>query len=173
MAALLFVLDALLTLLVIAFLLRLVLPLVRADLRNPLGQAVLRVTNPLVMPLRRLLGSASRVDLASVAALRLVQLASPALLRVVSGAGPAGAPLLAAAARDLLQTLLQFYFVVVLLYALMSWVAPAGGSAAQLLSRLSEPLLRPVRRFVPPLGGLDLSALLVLIGIQALQILLR
>lgn len=173
MAALLFVLDALLTLLVIAFVLRLVLPLVRADLRNPLGQAVLRITNPLVMPLRRLIPPAARVDLASVAALLLVQLASTALLRVVAGAGLAGAPLLAAAARDLVHTLLQFYFVVVLLYALMSWVAPAGGPAAHLLGRLSEPLLRPVRRFVPPVGGLDLSALLVLIGIQALQILLR
>lgn len=173
MAALLFVLDTLLTLLVVAFLLRLLLPLVRADLRNPLGQAVLKLTNPLVMPLRRVLGSAARFDLASVAALLIVQLAATALLRLVAGTGLGAGPLLAGAARDLVRTVLQFYFVVVLLYALMSWVAPAGGPAAHLLGRLCEPLLRPVRRFVPPLAGLDLSPLLVLIGIQALQILLR
>ena len=174
MAALLFVLDTFVTLVVIAFLLRLLLPLVRADLRNPVGQAVLRVTNPVVMPLRGLLGSAGRVDLASLVALLLVQLAGTAALRLVAGGGMALLPVLVQAVRDLAQTVLQFYFVAVLLYALLSWVGPAGrGPAAHLLGRLCEPLLAPVRRVVPPIGGLDLSALFVLIGLQALQILLR
>ena len=174
MAALLFVLDALLTLVVIAFLLRLLLPLVRADLRNPVGQAVLRVTNPVVMPLRRLLGSAGRFDLASLVALLLVQLAGTAALHLVAGGSIAPLPLLLRAARDLAQTVLQFYFVAVLIYALLSWIGPSGhGPAEHLLGRLCEPLLAPVRRIVPPLGGLDLSALFVLIGLQALQILLR
>jgi len=174
MAALLFVLDALFTLVVIAFLLRLLLPWVRADLRNPIGQAVLRVTNPVVMPLRRLLGSAGRIDLASLVALLLVQLAGTAALHVVAGGSLAPLPLLVGAVRDLAQTVLQFYFVAVLIYALLSWIGPAGhGPAAHLLGRLCEPLLAPVRRVVPPLGGLDLSALFVLIGLQALQILLR
>lgn len=174
MAALLFVLDALVTLIVIAFLLRLLLPLVRADLRSPIGQAVLGVTNPVVMPLRRLLGSAGRIDLASLVALLLVQLAGTAVLRLVAGGGLALLPLLFRAVLDLAQTVLQFYFVAVLLYVLLSWVGQAGhGPAAHLLGRLCEPLLAPVRRFVPPIGGLDLSALFVLIGLQALQILLR
>lgn len=174
MAALLFVLDALVTLVVIAFLLRLLLPLVRADLRNPVGQAVLRVTNPVVMPLRRLLGSAGRIDLASLVALLLVQLAGTAALHLVAGASLAPVPLLVRTVRDLAQTVLQFYFVAVLVYALLSWIGPSGhGPAAHLLGRLCEPLLAPVRRIVPPLGGLDLSALFVLIGLQALQILLR
>lgn len=174
MAALLFVLDTFVTLVVIAFLLRLLLPLVRADLRNPVGQAVLRVTNPVVMPLRGLLGSAGRFDLASLVALLIVQVAGTAALRLVAGGGMALLPVLVQAVRDLAQTVLQFYFVAVLLYALLSWVGPAGrGPAAHLLGRLCEPLLAPVRRVVPPIGGLDLSALFVLIGLQALQILLR
>lgn len=174
MAALLFVLDALVTLFVIAFLLRLLLPIVRADLRNPIGQAVLKVTNPVVMPLRRLLGSAGRTDLAALVALLLVQLAGTAALRLAAGVGLAPLPLIVRALHDLAQTVLQFYFVAVLLYALLSWIGPAGrGPAAHLLGRLCEPLLAPVRRFVPPIGGLDLSALFVLIGLQALQILLR
>jgi YggT family protein len=173
-AALLFVLDALVTLVVIAFLLRLLLPLVRADLRNPVGQAVLGVTNPVVMPLRKLIGSAVRIDLASLVALLLVQLAGTAALRLVAGGGLALVPVLVRAVQDLAQTVLQFYFLAVLLYALLSWVGPAGhGAAAHLLGRLCEPLLAPVRRFVPPIGGLDLSVLFVLIGLQALQILLR
>jgi YggT family protein len=74
---------------------------------------------------------------------------------------------------DLARTILQFYTVAVLVYALLSWVAPGNDSpATRLLGRLCEPLLRPVRRVVPPIGGLDFSALFVLIGLQALQILL-
>ena len=174
MAALLFILDALLTLVVVAFLLRLLMPLVRADFRNPIGQAVLQFTTPLVRPLRKLLPPAGRVDLASVAALLLVQLAKTVVLRLMAGGGFVPGAIMLRGLHDLASTVLQFYFVAVLLYALLSWVAPGGhGPGAQLLGRLCEPLLRPLRRIVPPIGGLDFSALFVLIGLQALQILLR
>ncbi len=174
MAALIFLLDALLTLVVMAFLLRVLMPLVRADFRNPIGQAVLQLTSPLVMPLRRLLPPAGRTDVASVVALLVVQLAKTAVLRLVAGWGVAPGPLFVAALHDLARTVVQFYFVAILIYALLSWVAPGSRAPGpQLLARLCEPLLGPVRRIVPPIGGLDLSALLVLIGLQALQILLR
>ncbi len=75
MRALLFVLDTLISLVVIAYLLRVLLPLVRADFRNPIGQAVLKVTDPLVMPLRKVLPPAGRIDTASIVAMLLVQLA--------------------------------------------------------------------------------------------------
>jgi YggT family protein len=76
--------------------------------------------------------------------------------------------------RQLAHTVLQFYFVVVLIGALASWVAPGNWNPAlRLIDQLSEPLLRPFRRLLPPIGGLDFSALFVLIGLQALQILLR
>lgn len=173
MAALYFIIDALLTLVVIAFLLRLLLPWVRADFRNPIGQAVLQFTNPLVMPLRRLLPPAGRIDVAAVLALLVVQLTKTTLLRLVAGLGPAFVPLVVGGLIDLARTVLQFYFVAVLLHALLSWVAPGGYSAgSQLLARLCEPLLSPLRRIVPPIGGLDFSALFVLIGLQALQLLL-
>ena len=174
MQAVIFIFDALLTLVVVAFLLRLLMPLVRTDFRNPIGQAVLQFTNPLVMPLRKLLPSAGRIDAASVVALLVVQLAKTAVLRLVAGAGLALVPLLVGSLRDLAGTVLQFYFVTVLLYALLSWLAPGGyGAGAQLLARICDPLLNPLRRIIPPIGGLDLSALFVLIGLQALQILLR
>ncbi len=174
MAAMLFVLDALLTLAVIAFLLRVVMPLARADFRSPLGQAVLRFTDPLVRPLRRLLPPAGRVDVASLVALVAVQFAGTAALRLVAGGGFAPGPVLGEALHSLAVTVLQFYTVAVLLHALLSWVAPGTYSpATQLLDRLCQPLLRPVQRLLPPLGGLDFSALFVLIALQALQILLR
>jgi YggT family protein len=174
MAAILFILNALLTLIVIAFLLRVIMPLVRADFRNPLGQAVLQFTDPVVRPLRRILQPVGRVDVASIVALLLVQFAGTAVLRLVAGGGFALGPVLITSLWSLATTILQFYSVAILVNALTSWVAPGAYSpATQLLDRLCEPLLGPVRRVVPPVGGLDFSPLIVLIGLQALQILLR
>jgi YggT family protein len=174
MTAILFVLNALLTLAVIAFLLRVVMPLVRADFRSPLGQAVLRFTDPLVKPLRRILRPAGKVDVASIVALLAVQIAGSALIRLVAGGGFHPGPILVDGLRGLAYTILQFYTVAVLVQALLSWVAPGTyNPATQLLHRVCEPLLAPFRRLIPPIGGLDFSALFVLIGLQALQLLLR
>jgi YggT family protein len=174
MTAILFVLNALLTLAVIAFLLRVVMPLVRADFRSPLGQAVLRFTDPLVKPLRRILRPVGKVDIASIAALLVVQFAGSTLIRLVAGGGFAPGLILVDALRGLAYTVLQFYTIAVLVQALLSWVAPGTyNPATQLLHRICEPLLAPFRRLIPPIGGLDFSALFVLIGLQALQLLLR
>ena len=174
MAAILFVLDTLVTLVVIAFLLRVVMPLVRADFRTPLGQAVLRFTDPLVRPLRRVLGPVGRIDVASIVALLVVQLAGTALLGLVAGGGFAPGVALVLGLRSLASTVLKFYSVAVLVYALLSWIAPGVPSpATQLLAALCEPLLAPIRRILPPVAGLDLSPLFVLVGLQALLILLN
>jgi YggT family protein len=175
MQALIFVLDALITLIVIAFLLRALFPLVRADFRNPIGQAVLRVTDPLVLPLRKVLKPAGRVDVASIVALLIVQLAGTALIFGIAGVSMASPiSVVAMALRDLARTVLQFYFFAVLLHVVLSWVAPGARSpAAAILERLCEPLLGPLRRIIPSIGGLDFSPIFVLIGLQALQILLR
>jgi YggT family protein len=172
MAAILFVLHALLSLIVVAFLLRVLMPLVRADFRNPLGQAVLRFTDPLVRPLRRIVPPAGKVDVASVAALLLVQFAGTALIRLVAGGGFAAAPIVVIGFKELLRTVLQFFTVAILVQVVLSWVAPGTHNpATQLLARLCEPLLRPFRRLLPPIGGLDFSPIFVLIGLQALLIL--
>lgn len=174
MAAVLFILDALLTIVVIAFLLRVLMPLVRADFRNPIGQAVLSFTNPLVLPLRRVLKPAGRVDVASIVALLVVQFAATAALRLVAGVPITPFAVVAHGLRDLAHTVLQFFFFAVLIHALASWVAPGTWNPAiRLIDQICEPLLRPFRRLIPPIGGLDFSALFVLIGLQALQILLR
>lgn len=174
MHALLFILNALFTLVVVTFLLRVIMPLVRADFRNPFGEAVLKVTNPLVLPLRRALPPARRLDPASVIALLVVQLVKTALLQLVAGGGLSAASVLAAGLLGLVVLVVQFYFYAILFYALMSWFGGAGYSpAGQIVARICEPVLAPVRRVIPPLGGLDLSALFVMIGLQALLMLLH
>jgi YggT family protein len=172
MDAIIYIVDTLLrVLLVTVFLLRVLLPLVRADSRNQVSQAVIRLTNPLVLPLRRVLPPIGKVDTASLVALLIVQAAATATLWLLGAY-----PFIANAGQflyvvfvSLLTTVLQFYTFALLLYVVLSWVAPASGSpAAALLDSLCEPLLRPVRRLIPPLGGIDFSALFVIIGLQAL-----
>jgi YggT family protein len=174
MDAIIFIVRTLLqVLLVTVFLLRVLLPLSRSDPRNQLSQAVIRLTNPLVLPLRRLLPPIGRVDTASLAALLIVQVAATATLWLL-GAYPFvsnGAQFMYVVLLNLLATVLQFYTFALLIYVLLSWVAPGTYSpAAALLSSLCEPVLRPVRRLIPPLAGIDFSALFVIIGLQALYI---
>jgi YggT family protein len=174
MQALLFLVNTLLTLVVVAFLMRVLMPLVRADFRNQFGAAILKLTNPLVLPLRRLMPPGRRLDAASLVALLIVQFIKTALVLLIVGASLRIDTLLIAGLRDLLITVLQFYFWAILLYALLSWFSGAAYSpVSQVLGRLCEPLLAPIRRVIPPLGGLDLSALFVMIALQALLIRLR
>jgi YggT family protein len=174
MDALVFIVDSVLTLAVYAFLLRLLLQLSRGDFRNPLSQAVLRLTSWLVLPLRKVLPPVGRVDTASVVAVYLVQLAAVGAVFLMTTGAMAPLPdLLWWSVRQLVVAVLQFYTVAIVVYALLSLVAPGTyNPAVALLGSLCEPVLRPVRRLLPPIGGLDFSPLVVILGLQALKILI-
>lgn len=174
MEALRFIVGTLLqVLLVMVFLLRVLLPLVRADSRNQLSQAVIRLTNPLVLPLRRVLPPIGKIDTASIVALFIVQAAAVAMLWLL-GSYPGiftPAQFIYVVLITLVTTVLRFYIFALLLYVILSWIAPGTYSpASALLETLCEPLLRPVRRLIPPLAGIDFSALFVLIALQAIHI---
>lgn len=173
MDALVFLVDSLTSLAVYAFLLRLLLQLSRADFRNPLSQAIVRLTNWLVLPLRRVLPPAGKLDTASLVAAYLVQLAALAIVFFMSTGVMVPLPtLLWVGLQKALVATLQLYTIAIVVYALLSLVAPGGyNPAVALLSSLCEPLLRPVRRLLPPIGGLDFSPLVVILG--GLPILVR
>lgn len=170
MDAIRYIISALLWLVFFAFLLRVILQFVRADFRNPISQAVLKVTNPLVLPLRRVIPPLGKVDLASVLALLLVELGALCIELWITGVGLPPVPqLLRVMAFDLARKVIQFYFVALIIYAVLSWVAPGTYSpASSLLDRICEPLVNPVRRLIPPIGGLDLSVVFVMIILGAL-----
>ena len=156
-------------------LLRLLMQWSRADFRNPVAQAVVRVTNPLVMPLRRVLPPVNKIDTASVVTVLIVAVAYVVLMSVVRGFGmPPPLLLLRAVALEIVSSVLWLYFYAIFLYALMSLIAQGSYSPMQpLLTSLCEPVLRPIRRLIPPIAGLDLSPLWAGLLIQALLILLR
>ena len=174
MTALIFIVDTLLSLALFVVLARLLLQWVRADFRNPIAQAIVRLTNPLILPLRRVLPPIYKVDTASVVAVILVAIIKRGILFALTGYGTPGLEVwLQAIAVELVQALLRTYFYAILLYALLSLVAPAGYSPLQsVLASICEPILRPFRRLIPPIAGIDLSPLWAVIAIQAILLLL-
>jgi YggT family protein len=173
--ALAFLIDVVFGLLTYALLLRLVMQLIRAPFRNPLGQALMALTDWAVKPLRKVLPGWRGIDWASVVAVYLSQFLWLAALHAALGAGFSIAgpllPFLAlAAVIALLKALLWLAIIVVFVQAILSWVAP-DGPLAGVLNALTFPLLRPVRRIVPPIGGtLDLSPLIVIVLAQLVLI---
>jgi len=173
--ALYYIVETLISLVFFVFLLRLVLQLARADFRNPIAQAIVKLTNPVIVPLRRILPPARKIDTASVVAVVLVALAEIGLLYALRGMGtPDALTWLRIAALRMLTKVLWLYFYAIVLYALLSLLAPGQHTpVSSLLASICEPVLRPFRRLVPPIGGIDLSPLWACIALQALLILIR
>lgn len=169
--SLIFLLRTLGDLYLLTFLLRFIMQWVRADFYNPLAQFVVRATNPLVAPVRRVVPVAGGADLATlILLLALEALLTWALLFIGSFTVSTGTFLLLVPLR-LINLTLWFYTVSIFIYVIMSWIAQAGyNPIGRMLAELNEPLLGPVRRMLPPIGGLDLSPLLVLILIQAVRL---
>ena len=170
-----YLIDVVFGLFTYALLLRFVMQLLRAPFRNPIGQAVIALTDWIVKPLRRVLPGFRGIDWASLFATYLFQVLWLLAYFVLFGTpfawtGGGIAYLLVAAVLALLKAALWLLIIVVLAQAILSWVAP-DGPAAGLLNALTFPFLRPIRRVLPPIGGtLDLSPLVVIVIAQLLQI---
>ena len=175
MNAIIFIVDTLLSLALFVVMARLLLQWTRADFRNPLCQAIVRLTNPLILPLRRVLPPVGKVDTASVVAVLIVAFIDVAILFALRGISFPGPFIWAQmVALQIARTLLWTYFYAIVLYALLSLIAPGGYSPMQsVLATLCEPVLRPFRRLIPSVAGLDLSPLWACIIIQAILILLH
>jgi YggT family protein len=162
MEAIRYIIDTLLWLLTLAFLLRLLFQL--------------GVTNWLVLPLRRVLPPVRKVDTATVVAVLLIASVRTFIVMALSGGEGIGdwQGFLRITGVDLIDLVLRVYLFALLLYWLTSFVSPGGyAPGLRLLGQLCEPVLKPVRRVIPPIGQIDFSVLWVSILIGALLVLLR
>jgi YggT family protein len=177
MEAIRYIVDILLWLLLLAFVLRFIFQLVRANFRDPMADAIVRVTNWLILPLRRILPPIAKVDTATVVAVLLVASLYSAIMMLLGGMTLESLDALAFLRFlliALLGMILRIYLFALLLYWLTSFIAPGGyAPGVRLLSQVCEPVLKPVRRLIPPIGQIDFSVLWVSILIGALLVLLR
>lgn len=149
--------------------LRFLLHLSKADYFNPITQGVVKATSPLVVPLQGLLKPMGRIDLASLIIAIAVKAIGITLAVYLSGhLGAANiVNILIGGVAGVLKTILDLYFFVLVISIVLSWVAPqANHPGALLVAQLSEPLMAPVRKIIPSLGGLDLSPIFVFLGIN-------
>jgi YggT family protein len=176
MEAIRYIVDTLLWLLTLAFVLRLLFQWVRANFRDPMADAIVRMTNWLILPLRRVLPPIGKIDTATVVSVLAVASLRTFAVLALAGQGVVGDPILFLRITlvDLAEMVLKIYLFAMLLYALTSFVSPGGyAPGVRLLSQLCEPILKPVRRIIPPIGQIDFSVLWVSIAIGALLVLLR
>ena len=166
--ALYFILKTLTQLYLLVFLVRFWLPFFRADFRNPVAQGILRITSPLIVPMRRLIPSVGRVDTATVMVAFVIECALIFVLLALRGMSAGLLPIAVTAIAELAILSLNMFFFVVLVRIVLSWVAPhAYNPVTALLATIAEPILRPFRRMLPPMGGLDLSPILAIVLLQA------
>ena len=161
----LFLLDTLAGFVCILLLLRFYMQALRVSFRNPLGGFVVQATNWLVLPLRRAIAPVGRLDLASLLAALAVELVQYLLLWLLFGAGTGWQWLPWLAVFGMVRVALTGMAGLLIAYAVLSWVQ-AHSPVSDVIARLSEPLLRPVRRVLPLVGGVDLSPLVVLVLVQ-------
>ncbi len=169
-----YLISTLIGLYIIAVALRFLLQLVRADFYNPVSQLLVKITTPALLPLRRLLLNFARIDGASLVLMLLLQILEIGLAHLLLDRPLPSLPgLLVLAVAELVRLFIYMYIVIIFIQALSSWIHPgAYNPITVLLYKLSEPLLRPVRRHVPPVAGVDFSALIVLIALPLLFYLL-
>lgn len=168
-----FLVDTLFSLYVLIVMLRFLLQLVRADFYNPISQFVVKASNPLLKPLRRIIPGLGGIDIASLVLAFLVQLAGLVLVLMIHGRIPSIGGLMVLTVAELIVLTINIYIFSILILVIISWINPgAHNPAVGLLYAITEPVMRPVRRMIPPISGIDLSPLVVLIGLQILKMLL-
>jgi len=152
-------------------LLRFLLQISHADFYNPISQAVARLTQVPVAPLQKALPRIAGLDISALVLALLVKVITFGLLFVVSGRTPDPLALGLVSLISLLSMTLDIYFYAVIASVIISWVAPNSyHPAPQLISQLTEPVFKLARRVVPPIGGLDLSPILIFLIIQVVQL---
>lgn len=158
---------------IMAVLVRFLLQLVRADFYNPISQAIVKITSPLLNPLRKIIPGYGGIDMASLVLALVLQILLIYALFMVAGAPVAQLPFPAILVRSLVELgleLLNIYMFSLIVIAIASWVAPNSyNPGLMLLHQITEPLSSRIRKVIPPLGGLDFSLMVLVIIIVTLK----
>jgi YggT family protein len=171
--AAIYILQTIGSLYLLIVLLRFILQLVRANFYNPLCQFIVKATQPLLKPLRRLVPSIAGLDTASLVLAILIQLLLMGLILLLAF-GVLGNPLqlLIWALIGVVALFVKIFFFALIISVILSWVAQGSQNpAVELINQICEPLLKPIRGILPSMGGLDLSPIVAFIALNLIDML--
>lgn len=171
MSAPLFLVTTIFNLYLMVVLLRLWLQLAKADFYNPFSQFVVKATHPIVAPMRRIIPSIGSFDTATlVLAILVAGLKITAISLLFYGAVSGITDILVFSLLDVLRQSFSLVFYVLLLRAVLSWVSQGRSPVEYVMSQLTEPFLAPIRKIIPPMGGLDLSVLIAIVALKFFEL---
>ncbi|MBU3021496.1 YggT family protein [Aestuariibacter sp. A3R04] len=169
-----FLVNTLFDLYLMVVILRLWLQLVKADFYNPASQFIVKATHPIVGPLRRVIPSIGNFDTATLVLAIAVAALKFVALTLLFGSGMINpVAIIILALITVLKQALSLMFWMLIIRAILSWVSQGQNPIEYVLYQLTEPFLAPIRKVIPPIGGLDLSVLIAIIALQFIQILLQ
>ncbi len=172
--ALYFIVKTLAQLYLLLLLLRFWLPMLRADFRNPIAQGILRFTSPLVIPVRRFVPPIGRLDTSTIMVAYVLEFLLVLVLLAIRGFSADTLSIAITAFLELAILSLNLFFFVILIKVILSWVAPHNyNPITALLNTMAEPVLRPFRRVIPAVGGIDISPIFAIILLKAAEIVLQ
>jgi len=168
-----FLLDTVFSFYILAVLIRFLLQWVGGDFYNPISQFLVKITHPILRILRRYIPAIGKIDTSSVVLLLVLQMISDSIVLTLKGLSFSFAALALLSFSQLISLLINIFVFAIFARAILSWLNPGTFNAASnLLYSLTEPLLATCRRMVPDLGGIDLSPLIVLVGLQLAKMLI-
>ncbi|MGZ0078215.1 YggT family protein [Methylomonas sp. BW4-1] len=162
-----FLIDTLFSLYILAVALRFLLQWTQADFYNPVSQFLVKITHPPLRIMRRFIPSIGRIDSSSLVLALLLQIVANFSILAVKGLSVSFVALTLLSFTDLLKMLIDIFVYAIFAGAILSWFAPGSyGSASSILYSLTDPLLNVCRKVLPDLGGIDLSPLVALVLLQ-------
>lgn len=171
LSALVFLLNSLFDIYLFILIVRLVLAWVGANYFDPITQFIIRLTDPIIKPLRRRIPNVQRLEISTLLVIILLELCKFSLLALIEAGQFNIAGIILLALGDTCKLVIQTFFYAVILQVILSWVQP-NSNASYLLMQFTSPIMRPLHRIIPPVGGFDITPIPALLVLQLLQIIL-
>ena len=163
-----FLINSLFSLYILCLLIRFWMHINNADFRNPVGNFLVQISNPLLLPFKKLISSSRGFAIAILFLALVFTVLKLFILLSLKGAPTGLVGLIVSAFADVIQTSIYIFLGAIIISIISSWIAPQGGynPFLSIVFALSEPIMTPARRIIPPISGIDLSPILVLIFLQ-------
>lgn len=172
-----FLINVVVTLYIYALIIRMILGLSNADMYNPISQFIMTITNPLLLPLRKMIPSYGRVDTASVILILFLKFIELFLQSLLIGKQVLLGPLIIPTIIGVINQVINLFIFSIIILVIISWIAPfvqgQNNPLISILRSITDPLIRPARKYIPPIGMFDLSPLVVLIALYCVYIFLN